>query len=100
MPKMTIREELEMLRKEVEELRQKQQEAVGDEQLPLGDAEAIGRPKLDQAGEKIGEIKEEVKEQLEELAELLKKEYESLSPVAAVFLFALGAVFGRAISSK
>lgn len=97
MPKMTIREELEMLRKEVEELKQKQE---ADDQLPTGDVGEFVHLKLEQAGEKIGEIEGEVKEQLEELAELLKKEYEHLSPVAAVFLFALGAVFGRAISSK
>ena len=100
MPKMTMREELEMLRKEVEEL--KRQQEGGDEkgQLPAEDTETPISHGLELAGEKVGEITDEMKEQLEELAGMLKKEYEQLSPVAAVLLFALGAVFGRAISSK
>jgi ElaB/YqjD/DUF883 family membrane-anchored ribosome-binding protein len=100
MPKMTIREELEMLRKEVEELKRRQAEAEKDEPSPAGDAETLIHQKLEQAGEKVSEITDEMKDQLEELADTLKKEYEHLSPIAAVFLFALGAVFGRAISSK
>ncbi|HEC05310.1 MAG TPA: hypothetical protein ENJ12_00525 [Thiolapillus brandeum] len=101
MPKMTMREELEMLRREVEELkRQQQEEAVAEKTGPVEEAEALIRQKLEAAGDKVDEIRGEMKDQLEELADTLKSEYEHLSPVAAVFLFALGVVFGRVISSK
>ncbi|HDK38339.1 MAG TPA: hypothetical protein ENG92_04915 [Thiolapillus brandeum] len=100
MTKMTMQEELEMLRKEVEELKQHQEQAETESRDDFSDAEALIREKLEQAGEKAEELKEEVMEQLHDLMELLKSEYENVSPVAAVLLFALGAVFGRAISSK
>jgi len=100
MPKMTMREEIEMLRREVEELKRQQEEAVQEETAPDEGAETLIRQKFEQAGDKVEEIKDEMKEQLEELADTLKQEYEHLSPVAAVFLFALGVVFGRVISSK
>jgi predicted transcriptional regulator len=94
---MTIREELEMLRQEVEELKRRQSRQ--EETVSAGPEELFWQ-RLEQAGEKAGELKDEVKEQLHELAEQLKDEYESLSPAAAVLLFALGAMFGRSLASK
>jgi hypothetical protein len=50
--------------------------------------------------ESVEEGKVEAKEALNDLLETIKKDYENLSPTSAIVLFALGAAFGHALSSK
>ena len=48
----------------------------------------------------IEEGKTDAKEVLSDLLQTIKKDYENLSPTSAIVLFALGAAFGHALSSK
>ena len=50
--------------------------------------------------ESIESGKSDAKEVLNELLDTLKKDYDNLSPTSAIVLFALGAAFGHALSSK
>jgi predicted RNase H-like HicB family nuclease len=48
----------------------------------------------------LEEGKTNAKEALDQLLDTIKKDYENLSPTSAIVLFALGAAFGHALSSK
>ena len=48
----------------------------------------------------LDEGKTDAKEALDKLMDTIKNDYENLSPTSAIVLFALGAAFGHALSSK
>jgi len=48
----------------------------------------------------LEEGKTDAKEALNQLVDTIKHDYENLSPTSAIVLFALGAAFGHALSSK
>lgn len=102
--KMTMHQELDMLRKEVEELRKQKEAQEKKEREEAEIAEKERQEQLEEAEEKAEEImgsleeaKTDAKDGIHELLNSIKKDYENLSPVAAVVLFALGAAFGRAL---
>ncbi len=99
-----MHEELEVLRKEVIDLKRQREEAIAEAQKMNTSKEAKNKETRDIAIKKIKEnaahAEENLHENLSELIETVKSEYNTLSPVAAILLFALGAAFGRAISSK
>ena len=107
MAKMTMHQELDMLRKEVEELRQQQEEQEKIELAEALKAEEAREKEQIEAEEQAKEIMESIeegttdaKEVFNELLQTIKKDYENLSPTSAIVLFALGAAFGHALSSK
>ena len=107
MAKMTMHQELDMLRKEVEELRKQKKQREKEEQLKAKKAEEAKALEIAEAQEKAEEImesleegKNDAKETLNQLLDTIKKDYENLSPTSAIVLFALGAAFGHALSSK
>lgn len=104
MEKITMHQELEMLRKEVEDLKKQKEEAEIEAQktkeLEEAESKEIEETIVEEIKEDATEAKENLHENLNELIEAVKNDYETLSPVAALVLFALGAAFGRAISSK
>ena len=99
-----MHEELEMLRKEVIDLKRQKEEAISEAQKMNVSKEVKNKESRESTIKKIKEnaahAEENLHENLSELIETVKNEYNTLSPVAAVLLFALGASFGRAISSK
>ncbi|MDA7817707.1 hypothetical protein N9A28_05920 [Sulfurimonas sp.] len=85
--KNTIYQELEALRLEVESLK-KEKDTIKDSHT-----------------EEVKGIETTIKDFLEkdnisELFETIKKDYANISPVTAVGLFALGAIFARSLSRK
>ena len=97
MENMTMQQELEMLRAEVEILRQDKEKEVAEQQESGEQEQSSSRRAVD-LREKAEMIEEEARDQLQELLATLKKDYEDISPVTAVLLFALGVAFGRSIS--
>jgi 23S rRNA pseudoU1915 N3-methylase RlmH len=107
MAKMTMHQELDMLRAEVEELRKQKEERERIERAEAIKAEEAEQQEIEEAKEKAEEIMEsleegkmDAKETLSQLLDTIKKDYENLSPTSAILLFALGAAFGHALSSK
>ena len=107
MAKMTMHQELDMLRKEVETLKKQKAEEEKQKRLEAKRAEEEKALETAQAQEKAEEImasleegKIDAKETLNQMLETIKKDYENLSPTSAIVLFALGAAFGHALSSK
>lgn len=102
-----MHQELDLLRIEVEEFR-KQKEAQEKKEheaaLKAEKTQALekqeSREKAEEIMTTLGEAKSDAKEGIHELLDTIKKDYENLSPVAAVVLFALGAAFGRALDTK
>ena len=105
--KMTMHQELDMLRAEVEELRKQKEvqekkereEALKAEKTQTQEMKKV-KEKAEEIMESVGEAKTDAKDGMHELLHSIKKDYENLSPVAAVVLFALGAAFGRALDTK
>lgn len=104
---MTMHQELGLLRLEVEELRKQKEVQEKREREEALKAEEIQALEMEEAHDKaedimttLGEAKTDAKEGIHELLDTIKKDYENLSPVAAVVLFALGAAFGRALDTK
>jgi len=107
MAKMTMHQELEALRREVEELKKEKEKQEREAQVEARMREEAAEKLQDEAEEKaeeimlsIGEGKIEAREALETLLQTIKKDYENISPTSAIVLFALGAAFGHALSSK
>ena len=105
--KMTMHQELDMLRLEVEELRKQkdvQEKKEREEALKAEKIQALekkeSKEKVEEIMTTLGEAKTDATEGIHELLDTIKKDYENLSPVAAVVLFALGAAFGRALDTK
>lgn len=107
MAKMTMHQELDLLRSEVEALK-KEKEALEKKERAESLKADKAQEKLEKEAEKdLKEIREsaeadeaEFKDALSNLLETFKKDYENLSPTSAIVLFALGAAFGHALSSK
>ncbi len=107
MAKITMHKELDMLREEVELLRQQNatqaKEAVAKEKKEQ-EAEnkdiAKAKEKAEEIMTSLNEGKTDAKETLDKLMDTIKNDYENLSPTSAIVLFALGAAFGHALSSK
>jgi len=107
MAKITMHKELDMLREEVELLR-KQNAAQAKEAAAIEKKEQVAEQKeIAEAKEKAEKImtsldegKTDAKEALDQLMDTIKNDYENLSPTSAIVLFALGAAFGHALSSK
>ncbi len=107
MAKMTIQEELDTLRKEVEELKKQKEIKEQEESIKEIEKAELKSEESAQIEQKAEEIidslkkgKTDAKEALDQMVDTIKKDYENLSPVSAVVLFALGVAFGNAISSK
>lgn len=107
MAKMTMHQELDMLRIEVEELRKQKAKKEKEEKAEAKIAELEREKELLEAEEKAEEIMEsleegkmDAKETLHHLMDTIQKDYNNLSPTSAIVLFALGAAFGNALSSK
>jgi hypothetical protein len=107
MAKMTMHKELDMLRMEVEELKKQKEEREIEAQAEIEKTEILQEQEHLEAEEKADEIMEslkegetDAKETLHHLVETIQKDYRNLSPTSAIVLFALGAAFGHALSSK
>ena len=107
MAKTTTHQELEALQIEVQELHKQKVLREKQEQARAMEEAQVQQQKIVEAQEKaekiLNSVKEgtvDAKEALNQLLEGIKKEYENLSPASAIALFALGAVFGYAFSSK
>ena len=92
MAKMSMEEEIRYLREEVERLKKEDarhspQELEEDETL---DALVDG----------VHKIEDELNDKMHEITERIKEDYENMSPVTAVAIFAAGALFGRIFLSK
>ena len=107
MAKMTMHKELDMLREEVELLRKQKTARAIEERIEEKEAQKEEKAEIAEAKEKAEEIissleegKTDAKEALNQLVDTIKHDYENLSPTSAIVLFALGAAFGHALSSK
>ena len=107
MAKMTMHQELDMLRIEVEGLKKQKAQREKEEKAEAKKAEKARQEELLEAEEKAEEIMEsleegkmDAKETLHHLMDTIQKDYNNLSPTSAIVLFALGAAFGNALSSK
>jgi CRISPR/Cas system-associated endonuclease Cas3-HD len=107
MAKMTMHKELDMLREEVEALKKEKAKREKEEQEKEKKAQLIKEQEIEEVKTKADEImtsfeegKSDAKEAMDQLLNTIKKDYENLSPTSAIVLFALGAAFGHALSSK
>ena len=97
---MTMQQEIEILREEVQKLKAGQQALVAaDDPDDDQNAEDSGEGVSSVKG-MIEHVEDDVKEQMHDLVEILKKDYEAVSPVSVVLLFAAGVLFGRILSSR
>jgi predicted transcriptional regulator len=92
MAKMSMAEEIKYLREEVERLKKEDVESSSEE---IEEDAA-----LDALVEGVHNIEGEVEEKVHELVDRMKEDYENMSPVTAVAIFAVGALFGRIFLSK
>ena len=92
MAKMSMAEEIKYLREEVERL--KKEDVVNSPE------EIEGDEALDALVEGVHNMEGEIEEKVHELVERMKDDYENMSPVTAVAIFAVGALFGRIFNSK
>jgi len=92
MAKMSMAEEIKFLREEVERLK-KEDVANSAEDVEVDTA-------LDALVEGVHNMEGELEEKASEIVERMKEDYENMSPVTAVAIFAVGALFGRIFLSK
>ena len=92
MAKMSMAEEIKYLREEVERLKKEDMQSTPEE---IEEDAA-----LDGLVEGVHEMEVEIEERAHELVERMKEDYENMSPVTAVAIFAVGALFGRIFLSK
>ena len=95
MAKITMRQELEILRKEVEELRKQKAEAEENQQLLIQEAKGEKKAMKQEAET----FETEFKTQVNDLVEKIKTDYDNLSPLAAVLIFAMGAILGSSLTA-
>ena len=88
MKKSELEQEIASLRKEVKLLR---------EQKPKPEAKPKA-PKKTSIKNNTVTLDKDAKEALAEFVTQAKKDYENLSPATTLFLFALGALFGRVLT--
>ncbi|WP_345978035.1 hypothetical protein [Sulfurimonas sp. HSL3-7] len=92
MAKMSMEEEIKYLREEVERLKK---EDAQNNQQELEEDET-----LDALVDGVHKIEDELNDKMHEITERIKEDYENMSPVTAVAIFAAGALFGRIFLSK
>ena len=92
MAKMSMAEEIKFLREEVERL--KKEDVVKTSEEVEEDAA------LDALVDGVHDMEAELEEKAHVLVERMKEDYENMSPVTAVAIFAVGALFGRIFLSK
>ena len=92
MAKMSMEEEIRYLREEVERLKK---EDTTNSQPELEEDET-----LDALVDGVHKIEDDLNDKMHEIAERIKEDYENMSPVTAVAIFAAGALFGRIFLSK
>jgi len=92
MAKMSMAEEIKFLREEVDRLKK---EDINNSPEEIEEDEA-----LDALVEGVHSMEGEIEEKVHELVERMKDDYENMSPVTAVAIFAVGALFGRIFLSK
>ncbi len=95
MAKITMRQELEILRKEVEDLRKQKAEAEENQQLLIQEAKGEKKAMKQEAET----FETEFKTQVNDLVEKIKTDYDNLSPLAAVLIFAMGAILGSSLTA-
>lgn len=107
MAKITMHQELDLLRKEVETLKKEKVKQEKEKRIEAKKAEeakafevAEVQDKAEELMSSLEEGKSNAKETLDQLLDTIKKDYENLSPTSAIVLFALGAAFGNALSTK
>ncbi len=95
MAKMSMAEEVKFLREEVDRLKKEEEQRMHET------VEAVENDDtLDALVDGAHNIENELEEKVHELVETMKDDYESMSPVTAVAIFAVGALFGRIFLSK
>ncbi len=92
MPKMSMEEEIASLREEVERLKKEDEASV-----QVAEQEEVS---LDALVEGVQNLEGDVELKAEELLARIKDDYENMSPLTAVAIFAAGALFGRIFLSK
>ncbi len=92
MAKMSMEEEIRFLREEVERLKK---EDAQNSTKELEEDET-----LDALVDGVHKIEDELNDKMHEITERIKEDYENMSPVTAVAIFAAGALFGRIFLSK
>ncbi len=92
MAKMSMAEEIRFLREEVERLKKEDAQSAPEE--------VEEDASLDALVDGVHNIEGEIEEKVHELVERMKDDYENMSPVTAVAIFAVGALFGRIFLSK
>ncbi|MCJ7765062.1 MAG: hypothetical protein MUP09_03895 [Thiovulaceae bacterium] len=92
MANMSLEEEIKFLREEVERL--KKEDAKNSRE------EFEEDETLDSLVEGAHKIEDELNDKFHAIADRLKEDYENMSPVTAVAIFAVGALFGRIFLSK
>jgi ElaB/YqjD/DUF883 family membrane-anchored ribosome-binding protein len=92
MAKMSIEEEIKFLREEVERLKKE------DAKNRIEEFEEDET--LDSLVDGVHKIEDELNDKFHAIAERIKDDYENMSPITAVAIFAVGALFGRIFLSK
>ena len=92
MAKMSMQEEIKFLREEVERLKKEDTQSAPEE--------VEEDASLDALVDGVHNIEGEIEEKVHELVDRMKDDYENMSPVTAVAIFAVGALFGRIFLSK
>ena len=92
MAKMSMAEEIKFLREEVDRLKK--------EDIDNSPEEIEEDAALDALVDGVHSMEGELEEKAHELVERMKDDYENMSPVTAVAIFAVGALFGRIFLSK
>lgn len=92
MAKMSMAEEIKFLREEVERLKKEDTQSIPEE---IEEDAA-----LDALVEGVHNMEGELEEKIHEIVDRMKDDYENMSPVTAVAIFAAGALFGRIFLSK
>ena len=87
-----MEEEIASLREEVERLKKEDESSV-----QVAEQEEVG---LDTLVEGVQNLEGDVELKAEELLARIKDDYENMSPLTAVAIFAAGALFGRIFLSK
>lgn len=89
---MSMAEEIKYLRAEVERLKKEDMENMVEE--------IEEDTSLDALVDSVHNMEGELEDKVHELVERMRDDYENMSPVTAVVIFAAGALFGRIFLSK
>jgi ElaB/YqjD/DUF883 family membrane-anchored ribosome-binding protein len=92
MATMSIEEEIKFLREEVERLKK--------EDIKNSTEEFEEDETLDSLVDGVHKIEDELNDKFHAIADRIKEDYDNMSPVTAVAIFAAGALFGRIFLSK